>query len=368
MTHPVRQEGPLTALQPSSTVEEAIGSAVVPWRYGTVGSEYEAIRNGIGVIDLTGAGLWHLSGPGAVDYLQSVFSRDVAYLTAERSTMGIVLDDDGTPLDICTAYRVEDGFLVETSVGRAGSARLAEDAPVDVEVVDVRDELVLIGFEGPRAWVGAAALLDDVIDGLPFQGVRRVHAGGTEMMVARSGVSGEFGFKVAAPVDAAGDVWRQLCTTGEPCGHKAVEIAMTEIRQPLLHRELLDDGTVLRCGLNWLLDFDKEQFRGREAVTAAWEAGPDQLPVSFVGASDGAGVPQPGAEVMSGTERVGKVVHAVESPGLGALCGIARVDHELAASGLGFTVAGDGVELAIRTASSPVTTPTSWRLASQRSS
>ncbi|GEM_PF-1546547 len=354
----MEEQSPFAAAFPASTVYEMIGDVTVPWRYTSVDEEYAALRGTSGLIDLSGAGLIAVDGPGAEGLLSRLFTREIEFLSQETSVMGLFLTEDATPLDVVTISRTDDGFLVETAIGRRTStlAHLGSFAGPDVTVRELGGELAMLGFEGPASWDVAEALLDEPITGLPFQGVRPVQMDGFDVTVSRTGFTGEFGFKLVGPREHAGTMWSKAAAHAVPTGQEALEIAMIETRQPILHREAMGrEATVVRCGFNWLVDFEKEEFLGREALTAQRASGPSTLPVGFV--SDAA-VIEPGTRVGVGSEAVGEVVHAVHSPGLGTFCGIAHVEADYAASGIVFDVIG--TPSTVRTVSAPARIPTSW--------
>jgi len=351
----MESQSPFTEALPA-TGYEMVGDAVVPWRCSSVDEEYAALRAQATIVDLTGCALVAIDGAGAESLLERAFTRDVEFLSPESSVMGLLLDDEARPVDLVTVFRTDIGFMVETSVGR-GTSTLSHLETVGGSDVVVRrvDDRAMFGFEGPAAWSVAEALFDEPITGLPFQGVRHVAVDGLEATVSRTGVTGEFGFKVVCSVEHAASIASKAARYAQPMGHETLEVAMTEFRQPLLHREVSDDdATVVASGLNWLVDLEKDSFIGREALVAQREAGPSHLPVCFVSDTDvGRGSPI-GAE----GEQLGRVVHAVRSPGVDGWCGVAHVRPDCAASGLVLTLLdGPG---SVRTVSAPIVIPTSW--------
>jgi aminomethyltransferase len=351
-------QSPFAGTFPADTVYETIGDATVPWRLTSLDEEYAALRNSTAIFDLSGCGLVSVTGPDAEPLLTRLLTREVEFLSPESSVIGLFLDDDATPLDIVTVYRTDDGFLVETSVGRGTSTleHLQRNADGDVEVRLVNDEMTLFGFEGPDAWAVTDGLFDERITGLPFQGVRPLTVDGAPATVFRTGFTGEFGFKVLVARDDAAAAWSKAAQHAVPIGHEALEVAMLEFRQPILHREAANENAaVIRAGLNWLVDREKEDFLGRDALLEASEAEPDAVPVCFV--CDDATLAS-GARIGAEGQALGIVVHVVRSPGVGGMCGVAHVAPDCAASGVVFEVIGSSST--VRTVSAPMRIPTSW--------
>lgn len=342
---------------PAATAYATIGDADVPWRFESLEQEYAAIRGSAGLIDLSGCGLIAVDGPDAVDDLGRAVTREIEFVSPETSTMGMILDEGGSPLDIVTVYRVDEGFLLETSVGRGSGTceHLRRICGGDTRVRLVTDELAMLVFEGPRARFVADKVLDEPMAGLPFQAVRPATVCGVDVTISRTGFTGEFGFKIIGPREHALALWQRAAEHARPAGHEALEVAMVEVRQPLLHREVDGRTTIAEAGFNWLVDLQKDAFTGRAAILAGREAGTTMLPVSFVCA---AAHLAPGTPIGAGDEILGRIVHAVQSPETGEWRGIARVARDCAASGVRFDVlASDAV---LRTVSSPIRVPTSW--------
>jgi aminomethyltransferase len=341
---------------PTVTVYETVGDAVVPWRFGTHDEDYRAIRHGCALIDLSGAGLIGIDGDAGREILERSLSVDVSYMTPERTMMGLVLADDGRPVDVVTVYRTDDGYRLQTTVGRgtAVEALLRDGAGADAaSVADRRSEDVVISVEGPASMAAVGEVVSEPVEGMPFQAVRVVEFAGRSVVMSRTGSSGEYGFTFIVARPLAAELWGALAEHSQPAGIEAVETAMVEVRQPLLHRELLDDDTVITAGLNWLVDLQKEQFVGRDAIQAEFDAGPAAARVSVV-------APVPfarGAELTLDGDPLGVIAHATFSPSLGAYCGIARVDRSAMVSGLTFGL--DGAEV-VRSVSTPMVVPSSW--------
>lgn len=320
--------------------------------------DYRAIRHGAALVDLSGAGLLLVAGPGAAATLQQLHTRDISYLSYESSTMGLFLDEGGGVLDIATVYKVEDGFWVETAIGNGSAVRSHIEANAEPGTTVTPVDAAVYAVEGPMAW----AVLDDVLDepasGLPFQGVRPTRAAGHDVTISRTGFTGEFGAKVIVPTASTAAVWDALAERATEVGHAALEAAMLEVRQPVLHRERDDAPSVGEAAYNWFVDLEKDEFLGRAAAVASITEPAARRTICFV--TDA--TVEPGFEVATSDRPVGAVVSCAFSPSLGRHCGIARMAAEVAASGLVLGVrTAAGLE-PIETVSSPMVVPSSWHL------
>ncbi|EID55379.1 aminomethyltransferase family protein [Saccharomonospora xinjiangensis] len=345
---------PLQAAHPEGTVYDTVGEAVTALRYTTLEQEYDAIRNRAAVFDLSGARLIEVTGDGAVDYAQRVLARDVEYLTAERCMTSLVLDGEGAVVDTVVVWGREDGLLLESSVGMGGRLleHLRAQAGDDVTITDRTGELVLLALEGPYAWGVVGRLIDGELAALPFESVVDTTWDGAEIVFARTGSTAEYGYQIIAPAESAERLWTKAVEQAVPAGYEALELAMLEVRQPVVRREATG-ADIVELGANWLVDITKDDFLGRDAVLAAFEAPAKRRTIGFSG---GDSVPESGTPVTVDGEQVGDVVYAVRSVALGTILGLARIAPDLAAAGLRLSV-GDAE---VTTLTSPYITPKSW--------
>ncbi|MBN6053851.1 aminomethyltransferase family protein [Nonomuraea sp. RK-328] len=347
----------LASAHPQDTVYGQVGDATVPLRFSSLDEEYKVLRERAAVLDLGGHGLIEVTGPDAVTFAQRLLARDVEYLTSDRCMMSLLLDADGQVVDQVLAFGREDGILLESSCGAGARllAHLRANNDEGVEITDRSGDLTVLGLEGPYAWGVVGRLIDAELASLPFESVVDTTWNGADIVFARTGFTGEYGYQMIVPIEHAADLWRQSLEHAQAAGQEALELAMLEVRQPIPRHEVTEGATVIEIGANWLVDVTKDEFVGREAVLAAFEAGGGRRTVGFSG---GEGVPAPGTRVWVNGQDIGEVVHAVHSVGLGATLGLARVDHDLAAAGLELTVGGTEVT----TLTSPYIVPKSWSI------
>ncbi|MBW3669051.1 MAG: aminomethyltransferase family protein [Actinobacteria bacterium] len=341
---------------------EIVASAEVPWVFSSVEEEYTALRQRRALFDFSHLGRIKISGRGALDFLQEQVARDITYLFPEKSLTSLMLDEEGRPFDVVVVYKVQGGYILETSVGHGAATleRLRAAAPDEVEVTDLSEELAVVGIEGPFAWEVLGRLYEPQLTGLPYQGVATIEWEGEEVRVSRTGFTGEYGYKLYLPVAAASKAWHLMLEETPPAGYAALETAMLEMRQPMLHREVGPEDNVVRCGLNWMVELDKEDYIGREALGEQAESEPDYLTVGFTAPAD-LDIATGSTVIAGGELEIGTVAHTVHSPTLHARIGLARTKAEWTTFGLELEVqAPDGARAPIRTVAAPFLIPFSW--------
>jgi glycine cleavage system aminomethyltransferase T len=366
--------GMLQELHPVTTRYTDIGETRAVWCFADYAAEYRAIRSSAALFDHTSIGLTRLSGDVS-PLLQRVLGRDIDYLDPEQCMMSLMLDDDAVPVDLVTVYSFDEYVLIESAWGRAEATRehLRRHAGPGIEVEALDGELGVIGIEGPYAWGVVGRVIDPAITALPYESVLEIDWNGERIIFTRSGVSGEYGYKLIGPRATLAALWEVFSTEAVPAGLQALETAMLEVRQPILHREVSRDRNVVTSGALWLLDLAKEDFPGRDkllelmadsdgqrTVGLAWDAdgpganGPD------AGGSGGAAAPGRDTVVLAGDQEVGTLLCSAYSPALEKYLGLATVPQDLAASGLPLTVRSDGTSADALTMAPPYVVPSSW--------
>jgi aminomethyltransferase len=328
-------------------------------------AEYEVLRGGCGLIDYTGIGLVRVAGDEAAAFLGQVSSRSVDFLLEGQISSALLLNQDGTVLAEALIHCRGADYLVEIWPAQAAAAveYLVTAGSVgahDVTVEELSHAFRVYGIEGPQAPAMAQKFLSFPISSMSYSSFASSDwREDVQLLVSRTGVSGEYGYKLHVPADAGGELREHLLSLGaQPVGLEALDICRMEMRFANLEREA-DDATPFEIGLQWMVDFGHE-FAGKDALAAHWSAGPRQRPVCWI-ADDGLdAAPDGGIALGIDGERLGTVTHAVYSPRLGRVIGTARVDAEVAVAGLEFTL--DELKHPVRTTAAPFLVATSFGL------
>jgi aminomethyltransferase len=334
----------------------------VPWSgyttvdvFTTVEQEYFAIRNATSVYDLTPMVKYRIAGPDALRFLNRLMTRDIRRLTPGKVTYGVWCNDAGQLIDdgtvfclganeyrLCTAERQLD-WLLDSAIG------------FDVEIAEVTAEVAALAVQGPTSCALLKALgLAGVEHLKPFELGQFVLSGAApaapasiEVMVSRTGFTGDLGYELwMRPADAE-SVWDALMDEGRsrairPIGSRALNIARIEAGFLLPNLDFasaahtLHIGTErspLELGLAWLVDFSKGHFTGRRALLAEQRRGPTR---QLVGLDVEGNKPAHNALLYanrSGSRQVGSVSSATWSPTCKRNLALAMVDAPYMATG-----------------------------------
>lgn len=250
---------------------------------GGVLKEHAAVRESVGVFDVSHLGKATVRGPGAGAFVNTCLSNDLGRIAAGQAQYTLCCDESGGVVDDLIAYLVSDDevFLVPNAANTAEVVRrLAAVAPHDVEVTAQHDSFGVIAVQGPRS--------SDVLDrlGLPAEQAYMAYSDasfdGHPVRICRTGYTGEHGYELVpawddtvAMWDALVDVVREL--GGMPAALGARDTLRTEMGYPLHGQDLSLEISPLQARSGWAVGWKKEAFWGRDSLRAEKAAGPARL-------------------------------------------------------------------------------------------
>ena len=299
---------------------------------GGVLAEHAAVRERVGVFDVGHLGKAAVRGTGAVDFVNSALTNDLRRIGPFQAQYTLCCDDaTGGVVDDLIAYlRGEDEvYLVPNAANTTGVvARLAEAAPPGVSVDNLHTALGVIAVQGPRS----ADVLEQLGLPLPPAYMSWVQASweDRDLIVARSGYTGELGFELMPAADDAGAVWDAVLSAvtaydGLPCGLGARDTLRTEMGYPLHGHELSLDITPNQARAGWAVGWEKQAFWGRDVLLAERAAGAPRLLWGLE--SQDRGIPRQGMTVARATAPVGIVTSGTFSPTRKQGIGLALLDR-----------------------------------------
>jgi glycine cleavage system T protein (aminomethyltransferase) len=297
------------------------GGWLMPIEYAGSLSEHRAVRERVGLFDLSHLGKVDVLGPDAFDALQGLLTNDLGKIAVGRAQYHHLLDDGtGGVLEDLFVYRLgqERWFAVPNASNTDLVVGLLRRTAAAVEQ---HVDWCFLGVQGPRSLEVVGRLWPEA-DGLAFRGCTVVERSGREVVLARTGYTGERGFEVFAPGELAAELWSAIAEAGagvdiEPCGLGARDLLRLEMGYPLYGQDLDPAHTSLEAGLGWVIAFDKGRFPGRDALVHQRE---EELPSRLRGlrTADRRSIPRAHQPVIADGERVGEVTSGTFSPSLGA--------------------------------------------------
>lgn len=301
----------------------------MPVQYAGIREEHLAVRNSVGIFDVSHMGEIESFGPGAHAFLQHLLSNDLDALAVGGAQYSVLCREDGGVLDDLFTYRVaEDRYLTVTNASNHGKDLAwfrQQAAGFDVQVVDAAEATAMLAVQGPLAREVVQALADQPLPGRFRAGRRRVD--GVDMLVAGTGYTGEDGVELLMDAEQAPAVWEALLRRGaQPIGLAARDTLRLEVCFHLYGNDLMESRGPIEAGLGWACKEDTG-FIGADAVCAVRGAGPAEKLVPFT--LTGPGIARQGNPVLGG----GEVTSGTLSPCLGIGIGMAYVPAASAAVG-----------------------------------
>lgn len=310
------------------------GGWLMPLEYGGVLQEHAAVRDGVGVFDVSHLGKALVRGPGAAAFVNRSLTNDLGRIMPGKAQYTLCCDADGGVVDDIIAYLRSDDevFLIPNAANNEEVvALLSAAAPAGVEVTNQHADYAVLAVQGTHSDELLAAL------GLPVGHAYMSYAIGTlagvEFSVCRTGYTGERGYELVVPSAAAGDVWDELFAAGEKwglraCGLGARDTLRTEMGYALHGHELSRAITPLMGGVSWAVGWSKPEFWGKAALEIQRADGTHRRLVGLKAA--GRGIPRPGMSVLSEVgEVVGELTSGTFSPTLRVGIGLALVDPDV---------------------------------------
>ena len=320
----------------------------MPISYAGTIAEHTAVRERVGLFDVSHLGKVLVRGEGAPDFLDTQLTNRMADLVSGRARYSLICEESGGVIDDLIVYGLDDAFLVVPNAANrdAVAERLSRAAPDGIEVAVA--DLTTLAVQGPAASDIVASLLPWAKD----LGYMKV-ASQDGMHVARSGYTGERGYEVFTSFDDAVSMWSTLleavrAADGEPCGLAARDTLRLEMGYPLHGNDIDVTVTPLESGLEWAVKLEGRTFPGSDALASG------DPRTSLVGIkTEGRAIPRRGQEVMRAGERIGRVTSGTFSPTLRVGIGMARIWRDAAAVGDTVTVDIRGKEAEAAVVSMP---------------
>ena len=243
-------------------------------------TEYFAIRNATAVFDLTPMTKYRISGPDALAYLNRLVTRDMAKIMPGRVAYAVWCDDQGQVIDDGTIFHLKEGEYRLCSQERHFAWFTAAAIGFDVSVTEETADIAALAVQGPTSFSVLNAMgLESLGELKPF-GLMHLDFEGTELMVSRTGYTGDLGYELWIEPDKAEALWDALFDAGKlfgirAMGTSALEMARIEAGYIAAYEEFLPADETVRSGrsrspfelgLEWLVDFKKPNFNGRRAL------------------------------------------------------------------------------------------------------
>jgi aminomethyltransferase len=343
LPEPEKHSGPVLLRSPVHERHLAAGAKFasfggweMPLEYGGgVVAEHLAVRHAVGIFDVSHLGKAEVVGPGAATFVNACLTADLGKVGPGQAQYSLLCHPDGGVLDDLMVYlhSPEQVFCIPNAANAAAVvAVLAAAAPAGVRVVDQHRDFAVLAVQGPQA--DEVLAVAGLPAGHPYMSFAVAELAGGTVTVCRTGYTGERGYELVVPAEAAAAAWDTLLAAGEPYGISpaglgARDTLRTEMGYPLHGQDITAAITPVQAGLGWAVGWGKDAFLGDTALRAEKAAGPQRRLRGL--RAVGRGIPRPGMRVLrheaaAGVAGAGVVTSGTFSPSLRTGIGLALVD------------------------------------------
>ncbi len=312
------------------------GGWLMPIEYPKTGviQEYNSVRTQVGVFDVSHLGKISVIGEGSLEFLNTALTNDLNRIIPGQAQYTLICNDKGGVIDDLIVYQnsASNFFLVPNASNNAAVFEVLKlTAPSQVTVSNLHEDFAVFAVQGPKSVSMLNSLgIETDIDYMQFLNAK---IGDSELIVCRTGYTGELGFEIIPSWQNAEKVWSQLMQAAEKfngtaCGLGARDILRTEMGYPLHGHEISLSISPIEASASWAVAFDKADFTGKEVLKNQKQNG-TKLKLKAILATDRA-IPRKDMQVKNASgEIVGFVTSGTFSPALKKGIGLALINSDI---------------------------------------
>jgi aminomethyltransferase len=341
-------------------VHQKLGAKIVefagyemPVQYSSIIAEHKTVRNSAGVFDVSHMGEVFISGNSALDFVQYVTVNDASKLSPGRVQYSAMCYPDGGIVDDLLVYRIDEhNFMLVINASNIDKdfRWMNESNKFDVILENKSDEYSLIALQGPQSKSVLKKLTDTDLDNLEYYHFKMANVAGTDMILSRTGYTGELGYELYFTGDekTAENIWYKVFDAGkefdiQPAGLAARDSLRLEMGFCLYGNDIDKTTNPLEAGLGWITKLSKTEFIGKEKLMEIKSRGSDRKLCGFI--SEEKVFPRPGYDIRSNGKTVGKLTSGTVSPVLNKPIALGYIEKEYAAEGNEISVDVRGKEV-----------------------
>lgn len=326
-----------------TATHEALGAKMVPFagynmpvQYDGVTVEHEAVRNSVGVFDVSHMGEFLVEGPNALALIQKTCTNDASKLTIGKAQYSCMPNDNGGIVDDLIIYRIkEETYLLVVNASNIEKDWnwLQSKNDVDAEMRDLSEDYSLLAIQGPQAVSAMQSLSSHDLSQIEFYNfIIGDFAGIEHVIISATGYTGSGGFEIYCKNSEVKQIWDAVTKAGaKPIGLAARDTLRLEMGYCLYGNDINDETSPIEAGLGWITKFTKD-FTSSDVFKKQKEQGVDRKLVAFE--LDERGIPRHDYDIVDGNgQKIGVVTSGTMSPSLGKGIGLGYVPTVLSSVG-----------------------------------
>jgi len=334
-------------------IHKALGAKIVefggyemPVQYPSgIMDEHKRVREKVGIFDVSHMGEVEVWGRDALAFVQRVTTNDAAKLAEGRVQYSAMCYDDGGIVDDLLVYHMGDHYMLVINAANIAKdiAWLESHVFGDVRLKNRTDDISLLAIQGPRSLDTLRKLTQADLSGVEYYHFIRHKLAGVDMVISRTGYTGELGFEIYFPSDVTTSekVWHAVMEAGKefaiaPIGLGARDTLRLEMGFCLYGHDIDKTTNPIEAGLGWITKVDKGEFLGRVPILKTKQEGPKRKLVGF--ALNEKAFPRQGYPIHADGRPVGAVTSGMFSPMLDKGIGMGYVETPLAKPGTAINI------------------------------
>ncbi|MFH2035806.1 MAG: glycine cleavage system aminomethyltransferase GcvT [Candidatus Zixiibacteriota bacterium] len=295
---------------------------MMPVQYNSgITDEHLTVREKVGMFDISHMGEFFLTGAGALDFIQKMTVNDASKLEVGAIQYSCMCYEDGGIVDDLLVYRLKDRYMLVVN-----AANLEKDFEWLRSHLDGKtflenrsDQICLLAIQGPQAERVVAQMTDFDIAGMAYYHSAEIQMAGHDVIISRTGYTGEDGYEIYIPIPAADDIWASAIDAGHKYDMKLIGLGARdslrlEMKMTLYGNDIDQTTTPIEAGLGWIVSFDKGDFIARDILKRQKDEKPTRRLICLE--LKGRAFPRHGYDIIADGETVGQVTSGTFSPSL----------------------------------------------------
>ncbi len=243
----------------------------MPLQYSSIKNEVLAVRNQVGVFDVSHMGEFFVEGPDAISFVDHILTNDFKNVDNLKAVYSPLCRENGTVVDDLIAYKLNERKVLlcvnASNIKKDWDWIEGQMADFKINLINRSDDFSLLALQGPKSEEILRKCNIIQTSSFPYYSILEVTYQNEDLIIARTGYTGEDGFEIFCSSLFAKTLWEKLISLGvTPCGLASRDVLRIEVGYPLYGHEISDNTTPLDSALKWTVKFQKENFVGKDAL------------------------------------------------------------------------------------------------------
>jgi len=310
----------------------------MPVQYTSMKEEHIRVRKNVGVFDVSHMGEFIVKGERAFDFVQKVTVNDVSKLEYGKAQYTAMCYNDGGIVDDLLVYQMKDGYMMVVNAANIDKdfKWVQSNNTEGVDLKNISDEVTQLAVQGPDSQKTLQKITDIDLESIKFFRFVEGKLAGVEMIISKTGYTGELGFELYFEPGPSEKVWNEIFEAGKefgigPTGLGARDTLRLEKGLCLYGNDITKDTNPIEARLGWITKVDKGEFIGRNAIMKVKEEGIKRKLMGFV--SEEKAFPRQGYKIFKDDKGIGEVTSGTLSPILDKAIGMGYIKKEFSEEG-----------------------------------